>query len=126
MTFYSKDEDNCSSEVSGSDDEVLFMGIEKSNEIEEIEHKEESEDESEVNMEEELLKDLDGLRRYKNKYRQLKGFLVEQQEEHRKKEKEMKKIMSNMKHQIQDANKIEERLEKSLKEKQLICEKMEA
>ena len=31
-----------------------------------------------------------------------------------------------MKHQIQDANKIEERLEKYLKEKKLICEKMEA
>ena len=34
--------------------------------------------------------------------------------------------MSNMKHQIQDENRIEERLEKYLKEKQLICERMEA
>ena len=42
-------------------------------------------------------------------------FLVEQQEEHEQKEKEMKKIMSNLKHQIQDANRIEERLEKYLK-----------
>ena len=52
-------------------------------------------------MEEELLSALDGLIRYKNKYRQLKSFLVEQQEEHEQKEKEMKKIMRNMEHQIQ-------------------------
>ena len=63
---------------------------------------------------------------YKNKCRQLKGFLVEQQEEHEQKEKEMKKIVSNLIHQIQEANRIEERIEKSLKEKQLICERMEA
>ena len=69
---------------------------------------------------------MDGLRRYKNKYRQLKGFLVEQQKEHEHKEKEMKKIMSNLKHQIQEVSRIKERLEKSLKEKQLICERMEA
>ena len=57
-------------------------------------------------MEEELLSALDGLKRYKNNYRQLKSFVVEQQEEHEQKEKEKKKIMSNLKHQIQDANKI--------------------
>jgi len=51
---------------------------------------------------------LNGLRRYKNKYRQLKSFFVEQREEHEQKEKEMKKIMSNLKHQIQHANRIEE------------------
>ena len=34
--------------------------------------------------------------------------------------------MNNVKHQIQDANRIEERMEKYLKEKQLIYEKMEA
>ena len=77
-------------------------------------------------MEEELLISLDRLKIYKNKYRQLKSFVVELQEEHEQKETEMKKIMRNMKHQIQDANKIEERMDKSLKEKQLICEKMEA
>ena len=58
-------------------------------------------------MEEELLSVLDGLKRYKNKYTQLKSFVVEQQEEHEQKEKEMKKIMSNLKHQIHDANRIE-------------------
>ena len=68
---------------------------------------------------------MNGLKRYKNKSRQLKSFLVEQQEEHEQKEKEMNKIMSNLKHQIQDANRIEEMLEKYLKEKQLICERME-
>ena len=38
----------------------------------------------------------------------------------------MKKIMSNLKHQIQEASRIEEILEKYLNEKQLICERMEA
>ena len=57
-------------------------------------------------MEEELLNVLDGLRRYKNKYRQLKRFVLEEEEEHEQKEKEMKKIMSNLKHQIQDENRI--------------------
>ena len=66
-------------------------------------------------MEEELLSALDGLRRYKNKYRYVKSFVVEQQEEHEQKEKEMNKIMSNMKHQIEYANRIEEILEKSPK-----------
>ena len=47
--FYSKEEDNSSSDI--SDVEVIFIGIEESNEIEEIEHKKESEDEVEVNME---------------------------------------------------------------------------
>ena len=51
---------------------------------------------------------MDGLRRYKNKYRKLKRFLVEQQEEHGQKEKEMNKIMSNLKHQIQEAIRIED------------------
>ena len=66
-------------------------------------------------MEKELFSALNGLRRYKDKYRQLKSFVVKQQEENEQKEKEMKKMMSNMKHQIQDANRIEERLEKSIK-----------
>ena len=59
--FYSKEEeeDKNSSEVSDSDDEVTFLGVEESNEIEEIDHTEESEDEAEVNMEEELLSALD-------------------------------------------------------------------
>ena len=37
--FYSKEEGNNSSEI--SDDEVPFLGIEESNEIEKIEHKDE-------------------------------------------------------------------------------------
>ena len=66
-------------------------------------------------MEKEPFDALNGIRRYKNKYRQLKSFFVEQQEDDEQKEKEMKKIMSNLKHQIRDENKIEERMEKSLK-----------
>ena len=38
----------------------------------------------------------------------------------------MKKIMSSLKQKIQEANRIEEKLEESLRENQLICEKMVA
>jgi hypothetical protein len=76
-------------------------------------------------MEEELLSALDELRKYKIKYRQLKIFVVEQKEKHEQKEKEMEKLMSNLKNQILEANRVEESLEKSLKEKQITCENME-
>jgi hypothetical protein len=77
-------------------------------------------------MEEELLSALDELRKYKTRYRQLKSFVVEQKEKHEQKEEEMEKLMSNLKNQILEANRIEESLEKSLKEKQITCERMEA
>jgi hypothetical protein len=69
-------------------------------------------------MEEELLSALDELRRYKNKYKQLKSFVVEQKAKHESKEKEMEKLMRNLKKKkILEANRMEESLEKSLKEK---------
>jgi hypothetical protein len=77
-------------------------------------------------MEGELLSALDELRRYKTRYRQLKSFVVEQKEKHEHKEKEMEKLMRNLKNQILEANRMEESLEKSLKEKQITCERMEA
>ena len=77
-------------------------------------------------MEEELLSALDELRKYKTRYRQLKSFVVEQKEKHEQEEKEMEKLMRNLKNQILEENKIEESLEKSLKEKQITCERMEA
>jgi len=58
---------------------------------------------------------LDELRRYKNRYRQLQSFVVEQKEKHEQKEREMEKIMRNMKIQILEANRMEENLHKSLK-----------
>jgi hypothetical protein len=128
--FYSKEENNSSSESSDSDesndDEVLFLGIEESKEIEEIKHEKESEDEEKVNMEEEILNALDELIKYTTRYRQLKICVVEQKEKHEHKEKEMEKLMTNLKKQILEANRIEESLEKSLKEKQITCERMEA
>jgi hypothetical protein len=84
--FYSKEENNSSSESSDNyDDEVIFLGIEESNDIEDIKHEKESEDEAEVNMEDELLSALDELRKYKTRYRQLKSFAVEQKEKHEQK-----------------------------------------
>jgi hypothetical protein len=77
-------------------------------------------------MEGELLSALDELRRYKTRYRQLEIFVVELMEKHEQKEKEMEKLMSNLKNQILEANRMEKRLEKSLKEKQITCERMEA
>jgi hypothetical protein len=38
----------------------------------------------------------------------------------------MEKLMSNLKNQILEENRIEESLENSLKEKQITCERMEA
>jgi hypothetical protein len=38
----------------------------------------------------------------------------------------MEKLMRNLKNQILESNRIEESLEKSLKEKQITCERMEA
>jgi hypothetical protein len=58
-------------------------------------------------MEEEIISALDELRRYKNRYRQLKCFVVKQKEKHEDKEKEMDKIMSNMKNQILEENRME-------------------
>ena len=55
------------------------------------------------------------LRKYENRYRQLKIFVVEQKEEYEQKEKEMNKFINNPKNQIQEASRIEERLEKYLK-----------
>jgi hypothetical protein len=67
-------------------------------------------------MEVELLNAFDELRKYKTRYRQLKSFVVEQKEKYEQKEKEMDKLMRNLKNQILEANRIEESLEKSLKE----------
>jgi hypothetical protein len=95
--FYSKEENNSSSLSSDNDDdEVLFLGIEESNDIEDIKHEKESKSEAEVNMEEELLSALDELRKYKTRYRQLKSFVVEQ----------MEKLMSNLKRQILEENSV--------------------
>jgi hypothetical protein len=58
-------------------------------------------------MEEGLLSALDELRKYKTRYRQLKFFVVEQKEKHEHKEKEMEKLMRNLKKQILEANRIE-------------------
>ena len=48
-------------------------------------------------MEATLLSALDEIRRYKNRYKQLKSIVVEQKEKQEQKEKEMEKIMSNLK-----------------------------
>ena len=57
-------------------------------------------------MKEELISALDELRKYKHKYRHLKSFIVEQKEKHEQKNKEMEKIMSNLKDKIMEASKI--------------------
>ena len=48
-------------------------------------------------MEEELLSALDELRKYKTRYRQLKFFVVEPKEKYEQEEKEMEKLMNNLK-----------------------------
>ena len=60
--------------------EVLFLGIEEPNKKEDSKYEEESDVEAKVNMEAKLSSVLNGLKRYKNKYRQLKNFVIEQRE----------------------------------------------
>ena len=103
----------------------FFLGIEESNEIKEVKHEEGSKDEAEVNMEAKLLSTLDDLRRYKNRHRPLKSFVAKQKKKQEQIEKEMEKIISNLKNEILEENRMEESLEKSLKEKQLTCERLE-
>jgi hypothetical protein len=77
-------------------------------------------------MEEELLSALDELRKTKTKYRQLKSFVFDQKGKHEQKEEEMEKLMRKLKNQILEAIRIEESLEKSLKEKKITCKRMKA
>jgi hypothetical protein len=51
---------------------------------------------------------------------------LNQKEKYEQEEKEMEKLMNNMKKQILEANKIKESLEKSLEEKKITVERMEA
>ena len=56
----------------------------------------------------------------------MKSFIVDKNEKHEQKNKEMDKIMINLKDKILEASKIEQSLEKSLKEKQMTYEIFEA
>ena len=60
--------------------EVLFLSIEEPNKKEYSKYEEKSNVEVEVNMEEKLLSALNELKRYKNKYKKLKNFVIEQRE----------------------------------------------
>ena len=51
-------------------------------------------------MEGELLSALNELKRYINKYRKLKSFVVEQKDKHEQEEKEIDNIMSELRNQI--------------------------
>ena len=76
-------------------------------------------------MEAKLLSTLDELKRYRNKYKQLKNFVIEQREKQEQEEKEIDSLISELRSQIMEAKKREEFLEELLKEKQQICEQLE-
>ena len=90
--FYSKEEESSLNESSDSDEEkVLFLGI-----VEENEHEEDLESEEEVNMEAKLVNSLSESKRYRNKYRQLKNFVIEQREKQEQKENEIDSLISEL------------------------------
>ena len=62
-------------------------------------------------MEAKHLNALNELKRYKNKYRQLKSFVAEQKDKQEQEEKEIENIMSELRNHITEANKREECLE---------------
>ena len=57
--------------------EVLFLGIEEPNKKEDSKYEEESDVEAEVKMEAKLMSALNELKRYRNKYKHLKNFVIE-------------------------------------------------
>ena len=59
-------------------------------------------------MEAELLSTLDELKRYKNKYRQLKNFVIEQNKKEEQEEKEIDSLISELRSQIMEVKKKEE------------------
>jgi hypothetical protein len=77
--FITKNEDSSSNSSENEESEVMFLGIEEINEND-SKSQEESDEEAEVNMEAELLSALSELKKYKNKYRRLKNFVIEQRE----------------------------------------------
>ena len=77
--FITKDEDSSSNSSENEESEVMFLGIEELNEND-SKSQEESDEEVEVNIEAELLSPLSELKKYKNKYRRLKNFVIEQRE----------------------------------------------
>ena len=109
--LYSKEEESNSNESSDSDEEkVLFLGIAEDNE-----HEEDSESEEEVNMEAELVNALSELKRYINKYRKLKNFVIEQREKQEHEEKEIDSLISELRNQNMEAKKKEQCLGELLK-----------
>ena len=76
-------------------------------------------------MEAELLSTLDELKRYRNKYRQLKNFVIEQKKKQGQEEKEIDSLISELRNQIMEAMKKEECLGELIKEKQQNCEQLE-
>jgi hypothetical protein len=80
-----------------------------------------------------LLSALEELRQYKKKTKSLKGQLLEFEEAHKSREREISKsvkeneqIIIDLKTQLQESKRIEEILTEQLNEKQQDCEKREA
>jgi len=91
--FYSKEENNSTSEDSDSEDEVLFLGIEEVCDDDENEYEEKD---VKVNMEGELLSALSELRKYKFRYRELKSLTVEQKKKHEQQVEEMREVINTL------------------------------
>jgi len=77
-----------------------------------------SSDEAEVNLEAELESDLDELRKYKQRCKQLKNLMLEQRRKQGSKNKELEKIIVDFRIQVQMDQEILKSLEQSLNKEQ--------
>ena len=77
-------------------------------------------------MEAKILNTLDELKRYKNKYRQLKSVVAEHKDKQEKDEKKFENVIKELRSQITETKKREECLKETLKENQKICEQLKA
>ena len=72
-------------------------------------------------MEAKLVNALSELKRYRNKYRQLKNFVIEQREKQEQEEKEIDSLIS----ELEEAKRTEEELKYLLDEKEKSCQNLE-
>ena len=98
----------------------MFLGIEELNE-DNSKSQEESNEEAKVNMEVELLSALSELKKYKNKYKRLKNFVIEQSERQEQEEKKIDILIS----ELEIVKRTEAKLKELLDEEEKSCQNLE-
>ncbi|XP_059070607.1 uncharacterized protein LOC131860243 [Cryptomeria japonica] len=124
-SLYSKEDSDSflSSEEENHNDEILFMVVEDTQEVDYFD-----EEDVEVDLEQELISALNEIKILKSKNQNLKFLL---QEENGKVSEKMlaleaaEKMVTNLKNQIEESKKVVEDLRKQHKAKEATCEKLE-